>query len=222
MESILVVSSLGVVGGTTGFVNSESDTSLTLTYSPTEGNFIHVAVVTDSGNPASFTCQDNNSHSLSLIQYVNVRSNAHGMVQFGGRAASGATSYTISWTGGGSEAGAALEEYFGATDTIVATSNNVGASSSWSNALSVSIPGNRIISAFGSVTLGMLSTSVTAGITRQTSDNSSSYNQVVLTDNTNTSGNTIAGTIASGGTILGWGVASFELQASSALVLNVG
>jgi hypothetical protein len=222
MESILVVSSLGVVGGATGFVNSESDTSITLTYSPTEGNFVHIAVVTDSGNPASIACQDNNGNSLPLIQYVNVRSNAHGMAQFGGRAISGATSYIISWTGGGSEAGAALEEYFGATGAVVATSANNGAGSSWSNSLSVSIPGNRIVSAFGSVTLGSLSTSVTVGTTRQTSDNSSTYNQAVLIDNTNTSGNTVAGTLASGGTILGWGVGSFELQASSALVLNVG
>lgn len=208
-----VVSTIAFVGGITGFENSGSGTSLTLTYTPTTGNFVHITACTDSDNPGQISAVDNNGNILPLIQNVDVRANPHGMAQFGGVAAAGAASYTISWPGGGSQCGAALTEYSGAT-AAKAVSNSNGTSTSWSNALAITSVGNWIVTGFGSVTLGNLSTTTTTGTARETSDNSTCYNQVVAIDNTNSSGNAAAGVISSGGTVLGWGVASFELQAA--------
>ena len=200
---------IAFIGGTTA-ASSSLASSLTLTYSPTAGNFVHIVAITGAGSTTQMSCADNNGNALALVQNMTVRGGPTGGAQFCGVAVTGATSYVVSWTNT-SGCAAALAEYSNVASTGASSKTEGTSNTSWSNAQNITNAGNWIATAFNiSLASGTDSTTVTTGNLRETSS-SVSYGSAlaVAIDNTNSSGNTAAGVI--GGTPFSWSCASVEL-----------
>jgi hypothetical protein len=200
---------IAFVNGTT--VHTASGTTLTLTYSPTAGNFVMVVVTSDSGSPSTqMVCKDNNGNVLPLVQEMTQRGDSHGGAQFCGIAVTGATGYTVTWSGASSTT-AAIAEWSGVVSVGAFSKTEGGATTTWSNAQNITQPGNVIATGFGFCTINATTTTTTAGTLREALGSGNDYASII--DNTNTSGSpTTAGGVI-GGTPFTWSCASVELVA---------
>jgi hypothetical protein len=123
-----------------GFVNSGSSTSsatavttLSVTYTPTTNNYVVVGIALSTAS-TGMACADNNSNALT-----NVQAGAQNPVfQFVGKAVTGATSYTCTWTSA-HKASMVIAEYSGVAG--IGTSANTSGSN---NAPSASLVSTKV------------------------------------------------------------------------------
>jgi len=201
---------IAYVGGAHTTSDNSYGATVSVTYTPTAGNYVLI-MLQQENNITQASCKDNNNNVIALLTNVPVRGNTYGMAVFLAKATAGATSFTIIWTTNGHPC-AAIAEYSGAA-SIGASTTNTGSATTFSNAQSVTTAGNLILSAVGIFVAGNpTAAAISTGTKRQDSGAATAYNESILTENTNGSGNTVVGT-QTGGSSLQWGIASVELVA---------
>lgn len=192
------------VGGATN--NSASGvTTLSVTYSPTNGNTV-VLFVNTGGAVTALTVQDSGSHALSAGP---VQGN---LACFYYTAGAGVTSFTASWTTS-QQVGIALEEYSGASVNTSFSSNHAsGFSASDTISIPIVVANNWIVSALASAN------TITGTVGNQRQQITASTARITIVDNTSASiGNvTCTGTLTSAS----WAAVGLELGGTGKARLN--
>src|ERR1700734_241566 len=190
-----------------GYVNGASAetaaaSALTVTYNPTIGNEIVVGIMFN-GSVTGLTCKDNNSNALTLV------TNKNNCYQFQGKAITGTTGYTFSWTTPRA-ASAAVAEYSGVIG--IGTNNTNSGSTAPANLSVVTTKVNSVV--VGVFGIGGNVTSfpaATGNIRLHNTAGAGNASSICLADNTGITASTNVTVAVSGTTTLNWNGVGVEV-----------
>jgi hypothetical protein len=192
------------VGGACATGGPSLLTSLAVTYSPTAGNQVIVAVSFGATNVNSPAVRDNNNNALSpngILVHI---------AMLEGVAVAGATGYTASWNNA-SKASICVEEYSGVS-TVGALNVNSNSGTSTAPSISVTTTANNswIVASFG-VAANVTFTATTGNLRQQIGGGTGNNNTNAIFDNSATSSGTL---VTSTGTIANnpWDALALELK----------
>ena len=193
-------------------VNCTTNTTCTITYSPTTGNRVVLWIDTNAV-VSSLACSDNNSNSLTAGPAI-ANGTSPVLAGFYGLAITGATSYTCTWTTTAVSA-ITIEDYSGASSFNASLSGNTASGSSTSATITVTTQDSNDWIVCG-ISDGINTLTVTVGNSRQATTGGS--NKTVLLDNTVVSPGSVTCTATLSSSA--WAAAVIELRTTGGGVIR--